>query len=138
MSKTIFILYEFICRRACKKKKFKSKFPVLGWFLDLQNMDVFLKNLLQSKFRNNFQAEIILQSPCLLILFHMVWKNQEIWDPWLVGFWINRHLKMPKISANNFFSYLSHHYGFTNDFEIRKKKISNLPRGVSTCKILPF
>ena len=120
------------------KKKFKSKFPVLGWFLDLQNMDIFLKNLLQSKFRNNFQAEIILQSPCLLILFHMVWKNQEIWDPWLVGFWINRHLKMPKISANNFFSYLSHHYGFTKDFEIRKKKISNLPRGVSTCKILPF
>ena len=66
----------------------------------------FLENLLQSKFWNHFQAEIIPSSLLFfyfLAVFHMVWKNQESCESWLVGFWVIRHTKMPKISVNNFF-----------------------------------
>ena len=46
---------------------------------------------------------------------------------------------MPKISVNNFFQFLSSHYGFTNNFEILNFVFSNItPRGVLTCKILTF
>ena len=33
----------------------------------------------------------------------MSWKNQESWEPWLVWFWVNRHSKMQKQIAINFF-----------------------------------
>ena len=70
----------------------------------------------------------------------MVWKNEESCESWLVGFWVSRHSKMQKISANNFFfAFLSCHYGFTNYFEILIFAFSNMiPRGVSACKILLF
>ena len=42
--------------------KFKSEFYVFGWFPGLQNLDVFLKNLLQSKFSGKNNS---LQSPDL-------------------------------------------------------------------------
>ena len=73
-------------------------------------------NLLWSKFWNHFQAEIILSSPLLfyfLKAFYMVWKCQESCESWLVGFWVSRRSKMPKISVNNFFAFLSCHYRFT-------------------------
>ena len=38
--------------------------------------------------------------------FHMVWKNQESWELWLDGFWVNRNSKMqnflPKIYQKEF------------------------------------
>ena len=44
---------------------------------------------------------------------------------------------MPKISVNNFFSFLSCAYGFTYYFETLNFVFSNvIPRGISTCKIL--
>ena len=44
---------------------------------------------------------------------------------------------MPKISVNNFFSFLSCAYGFTNYFETLNFVFSNVvPRGIQTCKIL--
>ena len=48
---------EFICRRACAKK-IKSEFHVSSWLPGLQNLNVFLENLLWSYFGNHFQAEI--------------------------------------------------------------------------------
>ena len=66
---------EFICRRACAKK-IKSQFHVSGWFQGFQNLIfLFFDNLLQSKFSNYFQAEIIPWSPMFLDFlteFHMV------------------------------------------------------------------
>ena len=47
----------------------------------------------------------------------MVWKNQESWDSWLVGFWSNRYSKMQKILPTVFL-FLSRHYGFTNYIEL--------------------
>ena len=39
--------------------------------------------------------------------------------PYDLEIWDNRHSKMPKISADNFFlAFLSCYYGFTNSFEI--------------------
>ena len=99
-------------------------------------------NLLWNKFWNHFQAEIIPRCPMFLdflTVFHVVWKSQENCRSWLVGFWVSRHSKMPKISVNNFFQFLSSHYGFTNNFEILNFVFSNItPRGVLTCKILAF
>ena len=67
----------------------------------------------------------------------MVWKNQDSYESWLVGFVVSRCSKMQKNSASNFFAFLSCHYGFTNYFEILIFAFSNtIPRGVSTCKIL--
>ena len=56
-----------------------------------------------------------------------------------IGFSVNRHSKMQKISVNNiFFAFLSHHNGFTNCFEILNFAFSNIILSrVSTCKILP-
>ena len=76
-----------------------------------------------------------------LTVSHMVWKNQESCESWLVGFGVSRCLKMQKISANNFFFgvYDSCHYGFTNYFEILIFAFSNtIPRVVSNCKLLLF
>ena len=56
-----------------------------------------------------------------LIVFHMIWKNQESWQLWLPGFWVSRHSKRQKISANVFFfffAFLGCQYGFTNYFDI--------------------
>ena len=64
---------EFICRRTCAKK-IKSQFHVFGWFQGFQNLITFFENLLQSKFSNYFQAEIIPWSPMFLdflTAFHM-------------------------------------------------------------------
>ena len=75
-------------------KTIKFSFSTISW------------NLLQSKFWNHFQAEII---PCSLMfldfltVFHMVWKNQGSCKSWLIGFWVIRHSKMPNISVNNIF-----------------------------------
>ena len=83
-------------------------------------MDVFLENLLQNKFWNHFHAEIIPWSPMFLdflTTFHMVWKNQQSFESWLVWLWVSRHLKTPKIKPT-IFLFLSCHYGFTNYFEI--------------------
>ena len=56
---------------------------------------------------------------------------------WLNGFWDNKHSKLQRISASNsFFAFLSHHYGFTNYFEIQNFFSNIIPRRVSTCKIL--
>ena len=41
------------------QKKFKSEFLVFGWFPGFQNLDVLLESLLQSKFKNHFQADTI-------------------------------------------------------------------------------
>ena len=61
-----------------------------------------------------------------LIVFHMVWKNQESCESWLVEFWVIRHSKMSTISVNTFFfAVLSCHYGFTNYFEILNFVFSN-------------
>ena len=53
MPKTNFILSSYVEGHVIKK--IKSELCVFGWFLDLQNLDVFLENLLWSKFsgRNN-------------------------------------------------------------------------------------
>ena len=95
---------ELICRRSCEKK-FKSEFHFFSSFSGLQNLDVFLENLLQSKLWNHFQAKIILWSFLFLdflIVFCMVWKNQKS-EPPLVGFWGNSHSKMQEISAKKYF-----------------------------------
>ena len=66
----------------------------------------FLEHLLWSKFLNHFQAETIPWNPMFfdfLTIFDMVWKNQESCESSLVRFWVNRHTKMQKVSANNFF-----------------------------------
>ena len=64
----------------------------------------------------------------------MVWKNQESCESWLVGFGVSTH---SKISASNFFAFLSRHYGFTNYFEeLIFAFFNTIPRGVSTSKIL--
>ena len=81
----------------------------------------FSENLLQSKFSNYFQAEIIPWSPMFLdflTAFHMVLMNQESCESWLVRFSVMRHPKKPKIKPTIFSLFLSCHYGFTNYFEI--------------------
>ena len=40
-------------------EKIKSEFHVFGWFLGVQNLEVFLENLLCSKFYHRLPAEII-------------------------------------------------------------------------------
>ena len=52
----------------------------------------------------------------------------------------NRHLKMPKIPAENFFfTFLNCHHGFTNCLEILNFVFSNIiPRKIATCKIPTF
>ena len=84
----------------------KSEFYIFGWFPGLQNLYFFKENLLCSKFGNYFPAEIIPKSPLFLDflkVFHMVWKNQESGETWLVGFWVCRCWKMQSISANKVF-----------------------------------
>ena len=89
-----------------------------------------------------FTAEQVLKSfscrniPCnplfldFLIVFYMFWKNQESWEPWSVGFWVNKNSKMQKNSA--MFLSLTGQYGFTNNFEILNFIFSNIiPGGVS-------
>ena len=115
-----------------RRKIKKSEFHIFGWFT--------MKNLLCSKFWNYFPAEIIPRSPPIidfLIAFHMVWKNQESWEPWLVAFWVSRCWKMQNISANKFFfSFLNHDYGFTTYLEILNLLLSDvISRIVSACRI---
>ena len=89
---------EFICRRACEKNSSSN----------VMYLDVFLKNVLRSKFWNHFQAEIIPESLLFLdivIVLHLVLQNQESWELWLDGFWGNRHSKKRKISGRIFFHF---------------------------------
>ena len=137
MSKTIFVVY-WVHMWKGMWKKFQvwisclwlvSRSPKPGCFL--------------GKFKSYFQAEIIPWSLLFLdflIAFHMVWKKQESWESWLVGFWVNSAFKNAKNFCQQFFwAFLSRHYGFANYFEILIFAFSNItPRGVSTCKILPF
>ena len=64
-------------------------------------------------------------------VFHMIWKNQYSWEPWLVGFQVYRHSK-------NLCVLLSCHYGFNNYFDILIFLFSNTPGGVPTCWMLSF
>ena len=110
-------------------KKFKPEFHYFVWFTCLQNLDVFL---------GKFSAELVLKSfsgrnnslePLFLdflTVFHMIWRNQESFESWLVGLWVRRHSKMQKNSANNFFAFLSCHYGSTSYFEILIFTFSNI------------
>ena len=122
---------EFMCRRACARK-IKSQFHVSGWFQGFQNLIfllLFFENLLQSKFCHYFQAEIILWSPTFsdfLTAFHMVYKNQESCESWLVRFSVRRHSKKPKIKPTFFFERVN--FAFSDV----------IPRGISACKILPL
>ena len=99
-------------------------------------------NLLCSKFWNHFQTEINPGTPCLfdfLTAFYMIWKYEDSWKSWLVGFWVITHSRMQKISVNNFFSFLSFYYGFTTYFEKLNFAFSNIILTVVwTCKILTF
>ena len=108
--KTILHYIRFISWRTCEKK-LKSEFHVFDWF---------------SGFWNHFQADII--------VFHKVWKNQESWEPWVVGFWVNRHTKNAKNFCKQcFLEHFSRHYGFTNYFDIPNSPFSNIiPRRVPT------
>ena len=45
-------------------------------------------------------------------VFHMIWKIQESLEPWLVGFWLNRHLKIQKLITTFLF------FGFFCVFEL--------------------
>ena len=40
-----------------------------------------------------------------LLVFHMVWKNQESCESWLVEFGVSRRSKVQKVSASAFFVY---------------------------------
>ena len=77
-------------------------------------------------FWNHFQADII--------VFYKVWKSQGSWEPWAVGFWVNRHSK----NANSFckqcfLELFIRHYGFTNYCNIPNSPFSNIiPRRVLT------
>ena len=63
----------------------------------------------------------------LLIVLHMVCKNQENWESSLVGLLVTSHSEMPNISSNNFFfAFLSCHDRFTNYFEILTFLFSNI------------
>ena len=98
------ILSSYVEGHVKKKQTNKQttlKFHVFSWFPGLQNLWVFLENLLWSKFWNHFQAEMFPRAPFLdfLVVFHLVWKNQENWELWLILFWINTNSKKQKISA---------------------------------------
>ena len=84
-----------------------SRPPKSGW--------LFLENLLQSKFWNHFQAEIIPLS--LWFSYSLPYGLEESIELRALISWIwdNRNSKMQKISTNFL-----------------------IPRGVSICKILPF
>ena len=93
----------------------------------------FLENLLWRNFSSHFQAEVIPQSPLFLDFrtdfhFHMI-ENLDQLDFGLIGV-----KKCQQIFTNIFFSFLSHHYGFTNYFEMLSFLLCNIiPGGVSTC-----
>ena len=88
--KTIFTLYWVYMQKGMWKKiqVWISCLPDLLNLIFFFFFFFFFGNLKQSKFWNHFQAEII--------VFNMVWKNQKSWEPWLVGFWVNRHSKNAK------------------------------------------
>ena len=134
---------EFICERVCEKIEvwilclwLVSRPPNSGTFLGKFTVELVWKSI-SGKNTSPWK-----KSPCFdfLTVFHLVSKNQECCESWLVGFWVSRHSKMYQISANNFsFSFLSCHYWFTNYFEILIFAFSNvIPKGFSTCKILLF
>ena len=64
---------------------------------------------------------------------HMVWKNQESCESWLVVFGLENALKNQKFQLTIFFFFffwfLSCHYGITNYFEILNFLFSNIKLG---------
>ena len=134
------IMSSYVERHA--KKKFKFKFHVFGWFPGLQTLHVFFGKFRAEQVSKSFLGRIIpwnLLFFDFLIVFHLVMKSRKSRELWLDEFWGNRHLKMPKISAEFFLS-LSCHYRFTNCLdEILDFAFSNIiPRRVSSSKILTF
>ena len=64
-----------------------------------------------------------LESPVFsyfLTVFHMVWKNQESCESWLVGFWVSRYSKTGKISTI-FFFFFFHFWAGIKDLLITLK-----------------
>ena len=69
--------YDFICRRACKKR---SKFNVFGWFPGHQNLHVFfLKIYCRESFEIIFRQKYFPKVSFLdfVLVIHLVLKNQE-------------------------------------------------------------
>ena len=123
LSKTILILSSM---QKSIWKKFKSEFHVFGWFSGLQNLDIFLESLLRREVWNHFQMEKIPKSLLFLDFLRVLIR---FW-----GFWIIRIGKCKKFLPTFFFGV----YGFPNYFEILNFVFSNIPRGISTFKVLPF
>ena len=99
-----FYIIEFICRRACEKKSSLNFMSSVGFWASKIWM-FFGKNFVELVWklfsgRNNSLEPLFFD---FLTVFHMVWKNQESCESCLVGFWVSRHSKMQRISANNFF-----------------------------------
>ena len=112
---------------------FVSRPPKSGCFFEKFTVELVLKSL---SGRNKSLKAPVFE---FLIVFHMIWKNQESRELWLDGCWGNRHSKIPNSSAKNlFFVFLRCHYGFTNCFEILDLVFPNIPSRVSTCKIITF
>ena len=89
-------------------------------------LKVYSEASLQIIFRKNFFPRTPFD---FRTVFHMVWKNQESCESWLVGFWVSWHSKMQKRFANSFsFAFLSCYYGFSNYFEILIFVFSNIMR----------
>ena len=86
----------------------------------------------------NFMSLVGFQAPKFWMFFWKIFVElvpQFSCKSWLVGFWVNRHSKMQKNSANNFL----HFWAAIMDLLITLKLIfafSNvIHRGVSSCKI---
>ena len=125
-----------MCKAMWKKKKwiFKLNFISLVGFQTSKICMFFKKIYCVASF------ELIHSS---LKVFHMVWKNQESGEPWLVGFFGLVDLEECRtfLPTSFFFfcifAFLSHHYRFTTCFEILNSLLFNvIPRVVSTCRIL--
>ena len=107
-SQTIFVLYYYSYVEGIWKKNSSLNFMssvdfhvskiwiLFGKF----TVEQVLKSLLS---RRNSLEPLVLDFP---IVFHMIWKNQESWKPWLIGIQSWNELigiKNAKNSANNFF-----------------------------------
>ena len=126
-----FLFYLFFFKKK-KKKKIKTELHIFSWFPGLQNLWKFTAEQLLKSFSG--RNSLILQQSS-------IWSGEstELRD-WIRWVWGNRHSKMQKCFCWQIFCvFLSHHYRFTNCFEILRFIFSNLlPRRVSTYKILTF
>ena len=132
--------YDFICRRACKKR---SKFNVFGWFPGHQNLHVFfLKIYCRESFEIIFRQKYFPKVSFLdfVLVIHLVLKNQESWELHSDGFWVNRNSNMQKLSANIFLlPFWAAIMDLLTALRYQILCFSNIiPGGVSTGKILTF